>query len=60
MTEMPGYLINQLQPEKIGSLFKEAGTSGDSTSAGNEQSTFFDGIFGLEKFRPGRSHIPCL
>jgi len=52
MTEMPDYLINQLQPEKIGSLFEEAGTSGDSTSAGNEQSTFFDGIFGLEKFRP--------
>jgi hypothetical protein len=52
MTEMPEYLINQLQPEKIGNLFDDAGPSGDSTSAGNEQSTFFDGIFGLEKFRP--------
>jgi hypothetical protein len=52
MTEMSEYLINQLQPEKIGILFEDANPSGDLTTAGNEQSTFFDGIFGLEKFRP--------
>ena len=52
MTEMPGYLVKQLQPEKIGILFEDANRSGDQVSAGNEQSTFFDGIFGLEKFRP--------
>src|SRR5215471_11029192 len=52
MTEMSNYLINQLQPEKIGRLFEGETAFGEPASIGDAAPATSDGLPLLGKFRP--------